>query len=525
MRKEIAYYTKVAFEFQRYLRSKPIADPSRHLRAALQNREQTFLDLVKPAIFDNPATPLHHLLKHAQCEFGDLADSVKRKGLESLLKDLRAAGVYLTSEETKGRQNVIRHGKEIPNSPLACRNPLAHGGTPGSSSGSRGPAATSQIPLPWRLHRDCYDAVMRRDLAYGNCTEVALNSILPAVWSLNQAALAFRTGSSVARWFAPGGTWKDNGHYRLATRLLVAEARLLGYKVPYPEFLPSNDFSPVIQFLARCRTAGKPAVARGTVSTVTRICSDARDAGADISGTLFNVGGEALTDSRRELVHAAGCRAVSRYITNETGPVGLGCRHMTGSNTVHFFADSHALIVVKRPAPLTDHEVDSLHFTTLNPHAYRVFLNAEIDDSARLIPANCDCEFSRIGFTTALTDIHSFGKLTGFGMTLVGTNLLPILEQHLPKTFGGSAADYQLVESSANNTQMELTLRVNPRLKANLDDVRVFFLDQVQGVYGGALTRRTWEHAGALRVAAIPPLATRTGKILSLHLASFHDSN
>ena len=523
MRKEIAYYANVAYEFQRYLRTKPVADPARRLRESLEKREQTFLHLVKPAIFENPATPLHHLLKLAQCNYGDLAAAVKRKGLESALRDLREAGVYLTSEETKGRKNVVRHGKEIANSPLACRNPLVHGGTPGSSSGSRGPAATSQTPLPWRLHRDCYDAVMRRDLRYADYTEVALNSILPAVWSLNQAALAFRCGGSVARWFAPGGTWKDNGHYRFATRLLIAEARLLGYKLPFPEFLADNDFSPVVQFLADCRAAGKPAVARGTVSTVTRLCAEAAERGADISGTLFNVGGEALTDARRELVHAAGCRAVSRYIANETGPVGLGCSHMTDSNTVHFFADSHAIIIVKRPAPLTDIDVDSLHFTTLYPHAYRVFLNAEIDDSARLIPATCDCEFSRIGFTTALTDIHSFGKLTGFGMTLVGTNLLPILEQHLPKTFGGSAADYQLVESAANK-QMELTLRVNPRLNANLDDVRVFFLDQVQCVYGGSLTRRTWEHAGSLRVAAIPPLATRTGKILSLHLASFHES-
>lgn len=523
MRKEIAYYANVAYEFQRYLRVRPIADPARHLRESLERREQTFLELVRPAIFDNPSTPLHHLFKLAQCDYGDLADAVKRKGLEPALMELRHAGVYLTSEETKGRKNVLRHGKEIPNSPLACRNPLAQGGTPGSSSGSRGPAVASRTPLPLRLHRECYDAVMRQNLRYENYTEVSLNSTLPAAWSLNQIAHAYRAGGSVARWFAPGGTWKDNGHYRIATRLLIAEARLLGYKLPFPQFLGDNDFSPVVRFLADCRATGKPAAARGTVSSVTRICAEARESGVDISGTLFNVGGEALTDARRDLVQSVGCRAVSRYIANETGPVGLGCTQMMGANTVHFFADSLAVILVKRPAPLTDIDVDSLHFTTLNPHSYRVFLNAEIDDSARLVPTTCDCEFSRIGFTTALTDIHSFGKLTGFGMTLVGTNLLPILEHQLPTTFGGSAADYQLVESAASR-QMELTLRVNPRLNANLDEVRAYFLDQVQGVFGGSLSRRTWEHAGSLRVAAIPPLATRTGKILSLHLASFHES-
>ena len=428
--------------------------------------------------------------------------------------------MYLTHAETKGTVPVVRQGREITNSPAACNNPGADRGMTGGSSGSRSAGSVSETGTAWRVYREAYEALLRREFDFARYSEVSLMPILPASWGISYAATACRLGGRVERWFTSGGTMRQAGHYRAVTRLLVAEGRLLGVRMPWPEYLQPGDFEPVVVHLAECAKRGRFALVRGTVSAITRICCAARERGQDIAGTVFLAGGEALTEARRELIESLGCRVYARYIANEAGPIGAGCHHMTRGNTVHFFRDSTAVIVHRRRAPLADVNVDSLMYTTLNPLSGRVFINVEIEDAGRLLPVTCDCTFARAGFTTAITDIQSFGKLTGFGMTLVGTQLLPILEVRLPARFGGSPADFQLVESMGAR-QMELKLHVHPRLGCEAAAVRTYFLDEVRGVYGGALTRRSWEHAQNFEVVNAPPLATRTGKILSLHLASF----
>src|SRR5213080_3317853 len=95
--------------------------------------------------------------------------------------------------------------------------------------------------------------------------------------------------------------------------------------------------------------------------------------------------------------------------------------------------------------------------------ASRIFINAEMEDQARMVPARCGCEFSRLGFSTILENIQSFGKLTGHGLTLAGTDMLTLLEQHLPDRFGGAPGDYQLVEYETER-QSEVRLRISPRV-------------------------------------------------------------
>jgi hypothetical protein len=390
----------------------------------------------------------------------------------------------------------------------------------GGSSGSRSAGSTSETSTAWRVYRESYEALLREEFNVHQHSEVSLMPILPASWGISHGAASSRLGGRVERWFTSGGAMLNAGHYRAVTQFLVAEGRLLGEHIPFPEYLGAGDFEPVVAHLAACTARRRFAFVRGTVSAVTRICSAAREKGADISGTVFLAGGETMTAARRELIESLGCLVYSRYIANEVGPIGIGCRRMATGNTVHFFHDSAAVIAHRRKAPLAEVEVDSLLFTTLNPLAGRIFINAEIDDSGRLLPVDCDCAFARAGFGTAITNIESFGKLTGFGMTLVGSQLLGILETRLPARFGGSPADFQLVERAVA-TQMELKLLVHPRLGCDPTAVREFFLDEIESVYGGALTRRTWEHAQNLDVVCAPPMATKTGKVLPLHLATF----
>jgi hypothetical protein len=49
-------------------------------------------------------------------------------------------------------------------------------------------------------------------------------------------------------------------------------------------------------------------------------------------------------------------------------------------------------------------------------------------------------------------------------------------------------------------------------------EIRDFFLSQLERQYGGALAARQWRHSEGLQVVIEEPSATRSGKILPLHV-------
>jgi hypothetical protein len=182
------------------------------------------------------------------------------------------------------------------------------------------------------------------------------------------------------------------------------------------------------------------------------------------------------------------------------------------------FTDAVAAINYRRLAPLSGVEVESLLFTTLLPYAPHVLINAEMDDSGVLEKTSCDCTYAAAGFTTLIRDIHSFGKMTGYGVTLVGTGIVRILEEVLPRRFGGCATDYQLVEWDGRD-QTRVTLRVGHRVPvSSLAAVRDCFLRELRAFNSGQLASRIWRDAQAIEVVHEDPVATARGKILPLHL-------
>lgn len=117
------------------------------------------------------------------------------------------------------------------------------------------------------------------------------------------------------------------------------------------------------------RRRGRLAFLRSGVSSATRVCAAAMDAGLDISGTVFLTSGEATSPLDQACVQAYG-----RYVISEIGTIGIACRHLTG-NSVHLFADAVAVIEYRRPAPFVDAEVNSLLFTSVHPDASRLYIN------------------------------------------------------------------------------------------------------------------------------------------------------
>jgi hypothetical protein len=78
------------------------------IKRALNARADAFLSLARARIYDSPDSPYRPLLEHAGCEFSDLRTHVRRYGLEGTLEQLAREGVYLTSDEFKGKKAVVR---------------------------------------------------------------------------------------------------------------------------------------------------------------------------------------------------------------------------------------------------------------------------------------------------------------------------------------------------------------------------------------------------------------------------------
>lgn len=513
-----ARFARMALGIYRGWRAPIITDPEAVIRNQLRDREARFLWTVRRAIFEWPRSPYYEMFRLAGCGFEDLERLVRQEGLEEALERLRQQGVYLTHDELKGRTAIVRSGGTIPSGDTSFLNPLARGLMAGVTSGSRGQRTRTAVSTEFQTYCEAYEMLARREFQQAGRPRIHLRALLPCHVGLVLCLTASRLGEGVELWFTAGGTRRDSLHYRVATNLLVWLERALGARAPYPIDLPPNDFSPVVEHLARYRAQGPPGVVYCSVSAAVRVASAALEKGADIRGTLFRIGGETITDAKRAVIESAGGEIMTHYWISEMGPVGFGCRQMRTGDSVHLFRDSVAAISHRRRAPLCEAEVDSLMFTTLLPFAPRVLINAETDDSGVLEEAPCDCVYSRTGLNTQIRDIYSFGKLTGHAMTLRRFDMLRILETILPARFGGRPGDYQLVEHE-NGSQTGLTLRVSPRVGArDSAAIKDRFLSEIRKCEGGATASRDLRQAEAVEVVIAEPFVTQTGKVLPLHL-------
>lgn len=518
MFKEIAYYSRMARGLYDYV-SRPVhADPVGAIREQMEQRDGRFLSMLRAIVYADANHPYHRMLRMAGCAHEDVARMVSREGLEGALSALLGAGVYLTHDEFKGKQPIVRSGREIAAGPGAFVNPLVCGRWENPSSGSTGARVATAQSGEYRVYRDCYDFLIHQEFSTKGRRRAISHAILPSPTGIIRCLGSARVGLPFERWYSVGGSVRDAQHYRVVTRFLALEARLLGTRIPLPEYLPNNDFSPAAKWLAQCRAEGTPGFLVTIVGAASRIACAAADAGLDIRGSMFYVGGEALTEAKRARIEATGSEVSPHYISSELGAVGTACRQMSTGNSVHLFRDGMAVVEVPRQAPLSGAPVNSLAFTTLLPSTPRFLINYEIFDHGVVEKATCDCTYSRIGFREQIRDLYSFAKVTGHGATLTGADLIQIVEEVLPMRFGGGPGDYQLTEEDTGS-QTRLRLVVRPGASArSSEDVRTGFLEAVGRLYGGSLAVRQWKHADSVVVVRAEPFATQSGKVPSLHL-------
>jgi hypothetical protein len=486
------------------------------VRRQIEVREPVFLDILQRVVFADPANPYRQMFDLAKCSFEDFAALVRRQGLETALQEVRAAGVYLSQDEFKGNTPVIRAGREIPTSSTSFRNSSAEarGTMRHVTSGSRGKAVQTFRSSQFTVHQEAMHEIVVREFGLQQRAQVVLRPTLPSTLGLQDCAIISRKGHRLEGWYSSGAS----GFYGPATAGLVIVARLSGCRIPFPQVLPDNDFSSAAECVARLCSEGVPCMVSGPASPSVRLAAAALDHGFDISGTLFLVSGETVTDAKRAVIEQADGRPFVRYGISELGFVGHGCLNMTEGDCVHLYSNALAAITHRRTAPLSDVQVDSLLYTTLLPSAPLFLINFEANDSGLLEKTNCDCEFSRIGCDWRIRNISSFGKMTGHGMTLVDTDIVRLLEQVLPALLGGRPGDFQLLEHEGA-AQTTVQLRVSPRVpESSTEKIRQCFLKELGLIYGGALAGRVWRHAEALEVVLAEPVVTASGKINPLHL-------
>ena len=149
-----------------------------------------------------------------------------------------------------------------------------------------------------------------------------------------------------------------------------------------------------------------------------------------------------------------------------------------------------------------------------------MLLNVESDDYGIIEQRSCGCGLEEIGFTEHIREIHSFSKLTGEGVTLVGSEMIHILEEVLPARFGGSPLDYQLIEEEDEQGFTRLSLAISPGVEI-ADEAAVIetILESLgQGNDAADIARAIWSQAGTLQVKRMEPIWTARGKLMPLHL-------
>jgi hypothetical protein len=134
---------------------------------------------------------------------------------------------------------------------------------------------------------------------------------------------------------------------------------------------------------------------------------------------------------------------------------------------------------------------------------------------------SCGCPLHEAGYTEHIRHVRSYRKLTGEGVTLIGSDMVRILEEVLPARFGGTPLDYQLAEEEDAQGFTRLSLVVSPRV-AVADEravVDAVMAELARGRDGADGARAFWTQASTLRVKRADPVWTGRGKMMSLHFA------
>ncbi|MDH3733017.1 MAG: hypothetical protein OEU54_05760 [Gemmatimonadota bacterium] len=504
-----------------YLRKRIDVASARALHErALATRENRFFEMVGAAAFDRPQSLLGRLFRHAGVGRGELHGLVEREGLEGALKALFRAGVYITVDEFKGRAPLVRGSLSLDATPESLRNPLARFHVAAQSGGSRSKAPPFLIDLAYV--RASANAFLLHLDANG------LASSRKATWESPGAGCRFRLlkyacfGPRPDAWFTPVDPRDPDLDpiFLWSQRAMRAGGFIARAPLPSATIATRDDPSPILAWIQSCLMAGEVPHVHTQPTALVALAIAARKAGADLTGAFGTTLGEPTTVARLATIESCGLKAFPRYGTIEAGPIGYGCRNPTEVDEVHFIRDLHAFIQPGENGPDVGLPPRSILLTALHTAAPYTMLNFSMGDEAIVDESDCGCALSSLGWNPRLRHIRSFEKFTAAGITFDDTEVVRLLEEVLPRRFGGGPADFQLVEDENDQGEPVLILRVHPRV----DDLEesalgeAFFSVLGEGSPIAQVMQRALHGSVTLEVERGPPHMTRSGKFTHLHI-------
>jgi len=522
---ELRGYGRFAWGLRDFLREGLTLDRARaQIRKMIDLREENFLRLVERGIFDYPKSPYLPLLSVADCGLGDIKKMVRQDGIESTLHVLCEAGVYVTFEECKGKVPIVRDGKEYPTDAHSFDNPFLKAHYYSESGGSTG----AKVRIPHDLNHLAMIAPQEMVMCHSqnvlDVPTVMWRGILPDGSGIHNVLRMSYYGKVIDKWFSPTGFRElplSQIRFNIATTMTVLMGRFAGASVPWPRHASIENASQVLEWVADTLRNNGKCLILATVSRALRICAAATEASIDLSGALFRVAGEPLTPAKARGITSTGARVFMTYGFAEAGRFGAACSRADDPTDVHLMSQVCALIQYPREVPGTDFTVPAFHVTSMLPTTPRIMLNAQSDDFGIVEQRRCGCPFDDLGLHQHLRQIKSFSKLTGEGVTLVGSETIRILEEVLPARFGGGPLDYQLMEEEDSDGFTKVSLIVDPRLQLENEQavIDTFFDACSKSSVNADSTKSIWSQANTLQIKRRKPIWTGRGKLMSLYVA------
>ena len=509
----------------------------------VRQRGEAFLAAAERLIYGVAESPLRRLLLWAGCEAGDLRHLVREDGLEAALERLRAAGVWVSADELRGRTPLRRSGLELALAPRDFTNLAALGAVAGASSGTtaEGEAGASGEGEPRNRHQaggrgrgeslrhggngEPRQPVRRREGSGGSgvpvsygwdflAAEAAHELLLLESHGLTNAPLALwmpgppgiaglhnllahaKLGRPPRRWFSPSPApsagdglafWVDRG-WRAARRFLPA----LG---PAAEWVPAERAAEVARWLAG---EPRPALLKCFASAALRLASAARDEGLDLSGKVVFAGGEPLDEARRRFLAQAGLGVYARYAATETGFLAGACPLGASGADMHLYADRVALINGR-----ADGLTGPLAVTSLSLAAPLVLLNVELGDHGVLRRQPCECALGRAGLDWRVAEVHSPAKIAAEGVKLGEVDFTRLVEAAV-RDLGGGPDDFQIWLGDGADGATRPAVVLAPHAPIEPAALRTRLRQRLPELSGGALAVHLWLDGGGLAVERRP---------------------
>jgi len=489
------------------------AQPEDDVRARLARRAEHFLWTVEHLNFARQDSPYRPLLDAAGYDLPRIRQLVACLGLDAALDRLWQDGVYVRIQEFKGREAAVRHGRTFRFRERDFANPRAPGVLRGQSSGSRSGGTQTEVSVDDLLHHTRLLAWMLE--RYGLQERDVVVWLTPGA-GLERVVRFALAGRRPLRWFSPVGFSSPS----VPLMLTVARAAGAG-PLPRPHVVPPDRVLEIARYIHRVNTRRGLLVA-AFVNSALRLVLAAEEAGIALGDVAFLLMGEPVTPVKRRQLEERGFQVFSRFGFFELGEPAWACLAPRESDDLHVMTDMVAVRQYPRAVDRNGTTVPAFLFTSLLPWARHVMLNMETGDYGGLEERSCGCFLDRAGLRLHMHTVRSFEKLTAEGITFLGPSLIELLEDVLPRRFGGDSRHYQLVEGEDAQGFTKLYLLVSPRLgpldetalrRTLLAELGMRHLDPVYGRTVAAV----WSQADTIQIVRRDPLPTTAGKVLHLH--------